>query len=167
MEELRRKVRERLARAEKVRRRGEEGERVRRRRRGEGGAGQLAILGDLVERRKEPDAGGRVNLGLRVDEMELREEIVRREKRMEDRERVRQASVRVRQCAPIQLENLSVISGEEVQVQVRGRSCRRGSTARSSPTQQQLATIHEPDHEVVGREEEPEVVIRVTNLCEQ
>ena len=166
MEELRRKVRERLARAEKVRRRGEEGERVRRRRRGEGGAGQLAILGDLVERREEPDCGGRVNLGLRVDEMELREEIVRREKRMEDRERVRQASVRVRQCAPIQLENLS-ISGEEVQVQVRGRSCRRGSTARSSPTQQQLATIHEPDHEVVGREEEPEVVIRVTDLCEQ
>ena len=165
MEELRRKVRERLARAEKVRRRGEEGERVRRRR-GEGGAGQLAILGDLVERREEPDGGGRVNLGLRVDEMELREEIVRREKRMEDRERVRQASVRVRQCAPIQLENLS-ISGEEVQVQVRGRSCRRGSTARSSPTQQQLATIHEPDHEVVGREEEPEVVIRVTDLCEQ
>ena len=96
--------------------------------------------------------------------MELREEIVRREKRMEDRERVRQASVRVRQCAPIQLENLSIISGEEVQVQVRGRSCRRGS----SPTQQQqLATIHEPDHEVVGREEEPEVVIRVTDLCEQ
>ena len=159
-------MRERLARAEKVRRRGEEGERVRRRR-GEGGAGQLAILGDLVERREEPDGGGRVNLGLRVDEMELREEIVRREKRMEDRERVRQASVRVRQCAPIQLENLSIISGEEVQVQVRGRSCRRGSTARSSPTQQQLATIHEPDHEVVGREEEPEVVIRVTDLCEQ
>ena len=172
MEELRRKVRERLARAEKVRRRGEEGERVRRRRRGEGGASQLAILGDLVERREEPDGGGRVNLGLRVDEMELREEIVRREKRMEDsggkadRERVRQASVRVRQCAPIQLENLS-ISGEEVQVQVRGRSCRRGSTARSSPTQQQLATIHEPDDEVVGREGDPEVVIRVTDLCEQ
>ena len=68
-EELRRKVRERLKRAEKVRRRGEEGERVRRRR-GDGGA-NLAILGDLV------DGGGRVNLGLRVDEIELREEIVR------------------------------------------------------------------------------------------
>ena len=184
MEELRRKVRERLKRAEKVRRRGEEGERVRRRRRREGG---LAILEeDVVERREEPDGGGgRVNLGLRVDEMELREEIVRRERRMEKSERERQggrqvSSVRARQSScsggAVQLENLSIL-GEEPAL-LRGRS-RRGSTARSSPTQ--LATIHERGcdpgdratiHERVtvherGREGEPEVVIRVTDLCEQ
>ena len=160
---MRRKVRERLKRAEKVRKRGEEGERVRRRRR-EGG---LAIL---AERREESDGGGRVNLGLRVDEMELREEIVSREKRMEERgesegkeerERVRQVSVRARQSscsAPVQLENLSIL-GDEGQQQ-RGRSRRGSTTARSSPTQ--MATIHER-----GREGEPEVVIRVTDLCEQ
>ena len=157
---MRRKVRERLKRAEKVRRRGEEGERVRRRRR-EGG---LAILGDVAERREEPDGGGRINFGLRVDEMELREEVVRREKRMEERgesegkaERERHVGVRQSSCsALVQLDcNLSIL-GEEGQ---RGRS-RRGSTARSSPTP--LATIHER-----GREGEPEVVIRVTDLCEQ
>ena len=150
-------MRERLKRAEKVRKRGEEGERVRRRRR-EGG---LAIL---AERREESDGGGRVNLGLRVDEMELREEVERREKRMEERgesegkaERERHVGVRQSSCsAPVQLDcNLSIL-GEEGQ---RGRS-RRGSTARSSPTP--LATIHER-----GREGEPEVVIRVTDLCEQ
>ena len=152
-------MRERLERAEKVRKRGEEGERVRRRRR-EGG---LAIL---AERREESDGGGRVNLGLRVDEMELREEIVSREKRMEERgesegERVRQVSVRARQSscsAPVQLENLSILGDEGPQQ--RGRSRRGSTTARSSPTQ--LATIHER-----GREGEPEVVIRVTDLCEQ
>ena len=95
MEELRRKVRERLKRAEKVRRRGEEGERVRRRRRREGGPAILEE--DLVEMREEPDGGGgRVNLGLRVDEMELREEIVRRERRMEESERERQGGRQVR-----------------------------------------------------------------------
>ena len=165
-EELRRKVRERLKRAEKVRRRGEEGERVRRRRDGGANLGQLAIVGDVLKSREE--CGGRVNLGLKVDEMELREEIVRRrEKRAGEEEsdgnvggqrlvggpavnlRARQTS-----SAPNQLDNLGLsILGEE--------GGRRGST--SSPIQ--LATIHEPDEEQ-GREREPEVVIRVTDLCE-
>ena len=180
MEELRRKVRERLKRAEKVRRRGEEGERVRRRRRREGGPAILEE--DLVEMREEPDGGGgRVNLGLRVDEMELREEIVRRERRMEESERERQgkqvSSVRARQSscsgAAVQLENLSIL-GEEPPL-LRGRS-RRGSTARSSQSPiSQLATIHErgcdPGERATiherEREGEPEVVIRVTDLCEQ
>ena len=171
MEELRRQVRERLKRAEKVRRRGEEGERVRRRR------GNLAILGDdVVERREvEPDGGGQVNLGLRVDEMELREEIVeKRKKRIGGEEEGRgKERMRVRQSSSAppavqQLDNLSILGDDLGQ-----RRGRRGSTARSSPTQ--LATIHEPEEEEGGRDlvgdgswgGEPEVVIRVTDLCEQ
>ena len=169
LDELRRQVRERLKRAEKVRRRGEEGERVRRRR------GNLAILGDEVERREvEPDGGGRVNLGLRVDEMELREEIVEKRKRRiggeeegrgKERMRVKQSS----RPAVQQLDNLSILGDDLGQ-----RRGRRGSTARSSPTQ--LATIHEPGEEEGGRDlvgdrrswgGEPGVVIRVTDLCEQ
>ena len=152
-----------------VRRRGEEEEeeRVRRRR---------AHLG----RQEQQGGGGQVNLGLRVDEMELRE----RRLGEETREVVgssslkaggtggrRRGSGRSRQSnvTPAQQqENLGVaILGEESQ---RGRS-RRGS----SPSQ--LATIHEPGEEHLGREEqslelvarggvvEPEVVIRVTDLC--
>ena len=146
---------------------GQEGERVRRRRDGGANLGQLAIVGDVLKSREE--CGGRVNLGLKVDEMELREEIVRRrEKRAGEEEsdgnvgsqrlvggpavnlRARQTS----SSAPNQLDNLGLsILGEE--------GGRRGST--SSPIQ--LATIHEPDEEQ-GREREPEVVIRVTDLCE-
>ena len=63
-------MRARIKRAEMVRRRGEEEEeeRVRRRR---------AHLG----RQEEQGGGGQVNLGLRVDEMELREEIVEKRKK--------------------------------------------------------------------------------------
>ena len=153
-----------------VRRRGEEEEeeRVRRRR---------AHLG----RQEQQGGGGQVNLGLRVDEMELRE----RRLGEETREVVGSSSVkagggnlrgrrgsgrsRLSNITPAQQqENLGVaILGEESQ---RGRS-RRGS----SPSQ--LATIHEPGEEHLGREEqslelvgrggvvEPEVVIRVTDLC--
>ena len=163
-------MRARIKRAEMVRRRGEEEEeeRVRRRR---------AHLG----RQEQQGGGGQVNLGLRVDEMELRE----RQLGEETREvvgsssvkagggslRGRRGSGRSRQSniTPAQQqESLGVaILGEESQ---RGRS-RRGS----SPSQ--LATIHEPGEEHLGREEqsldlvgrggvaEPEVVIRVTDLC--
>ena len=161
-------MRARIKRAEMVRRRGEEEEeeRVRRRR---------AHLG------RHQGGGGHVNLGLRVDEMELRE----RRPGEETREvvgsstvkagggnlRGRRGSGRSRQSniTPAQQqESLGVsVLGEESQ---RGRS-RRGS----SPSQ--LATIHEPGEEHLGREEqslelvgrggvvEPEVVIRVTDLC--
>ena len=163
-------MRARIKRAEMVRRRGEEEEeeRVRRRR---------AHLG----RQEQQEGWGQVNLGLRVDEMELREGQLGEE----TSELVRSSSVkagggklrgrrgsgrsRLNNITPAQQqENLGVaILGEESQ---RGRS-RRGS----SPSQ--LATIHEPGEEHLGREEqslelvgrggvvEPEVVIRVTDLC--
>ena len=177
-------MRARIKRAEMVRKRGEEEEeeRVRRRR---------AHLG----RQEHQGGGGHVNLGLRVDEMELRErrlgeetrEVVRsssvkagggnlRGRRGSGSGRSRQSNITPAQ----QQESLGVsVLGEESQ---RGRS-RRGS----SPSQ--LATIHEPGEEHLGREEhlereehlgreeqslvlvgrggvvEPEVVIRVTDLC--
>ena len=160
-------MRARIKRAEMVRRRGEEEERVRRRR---------AHLG----RQEQQGGGGQVNLGLRVDEMELRERRLGEETREVVGSssvkagggslRGRRGSGRSRQSniTPAQQESLGVaIIGEESQ---RGRS-RRGS----SPSQ--LATIHEPGEEHLGREEqsldlvgrggvaEPEVVIRVTDLC--